>query len=318
MGLAASIIIPTHNRADILRHSLPRLFVQTVPQDSFEIIVVDDASGDGTAIAVESFARPNLLYRRQEVNRGAGAARNVAIATARSGLLVFLDDDAFVLPDYLERHLAAHRNAPSLIATGPIVEVSEIPPAGGEPGRFGGWHGNPFPTGNASVNRNLVLEAGGFDESFGIYGWEDSELHRRLMRLGARGRYVREAPIFHYKPQAVRQNFAERLKREKNRGAMGAMFYAKHPAFAVGWQTKQLGGFYALDRFVDGVLGLSALAECALATGEAPSSALMRLLVINHMEIDSGRREWNRLGDEGRRAMARETREKVKPSSRPR
>ena len=129
MGLAASIIIPTHNRADILRHSIPRLFAQTISSDRYEIIVVDDASGDDTADVVNGFAQPNLFYRRQEVNRGAGAARNVAIALSKGECLVFLDDDAFVRPDFLERHLAAHENAASLIVTGPIVRRHKNWPA---------------------------------------------------------------------------------------------------------------------------------------------------------------------------------------------
>jgi len=74
----------------------------------FELCCCDDGSTDGTAEVLERFAGPfPVRLARHEVNRGVTAARNSALALARSPLLVFLDADVVVEPDTLSRLLDA-------------------------------------------------------------------------------------------------------------------------------------------------------------------------------------------------------------------
>lgn len=286
-----SLIVPTRNRAHILQQSLPRLLRQERGRFTHEVIVVDDASEDDTGDVLRDCRRENLVALRMERHRASAAARNRAVAAARGAILLFVDDDCFVGRDFVARHADRHGNRSPAVVTGPIVEVDEIPESDPpDTGRFRGWHRNPFPGGNVSVARALVLAAGGFDESLSAYGWEDTELHRRLMELGVRSEFVWKARVFHYKPRAHRDDFIARLQCERARGTMGANFYAKHPRLAVGFQTKQLSVFKAIDAGLDRLLGLDRAVEETLRTGKVPRPAAWRFLLRLHAEIAGGGR----------------------------
>lgn len=308
-----SVIIPTRNRADVLRLSLPRFLAQSLPPDRFEIIVVDDASEDDTETAVAEQGRANLFFSKLPGHRAAGFARNRAIERARGELLVFVDDDSLVEPDFLSVHLDAHRGLTDGIVTGPIVEVDRPQTLPASSLRsWQGMHTNPFPTLNASVARSLVVDAGGFDEEFDEYGWEDPELYYRMRRNPVVTRYERRAPVFHYKPVKVRGNFSGMVEQARSRGRMGALFYAKHPCFSVGLQTKLLSIIRAADVMANAALGFDARLDRIMRTGRPPGTAVWRSLLLNHVEIDTGRRQWKRLGPEGREELARATRTKGK------
>ncbi|MBN1613550.1 MAG: glycosyltransferase family 2 protein [Deltaproteobacteria bacterium] len=307
--IGASLILPTRNRADVLRLSLPRFLDQTVAAGDYQIVVVDDASQDDTARVVRAFSAPNLIYCRLEKRSSAPAARNLALTLAEGRVLVFVDDDSLVRPDFLERHLAVHARHRRAVVSGPIVEVSK-PPEERYPtsGMLLGRHFNPFPTGNASVERQLVVAAGGFDEDFQCYGWGDPELYFRLAGMGTRRYYDWRAPIYHYKPDSVRRDFFLNCRREESRGANGALFYAKHPQLAVGLQTKQLATIRRIDAILDRLLGLETRLNRARESGLEPPSAFWKWLLLNHVEVSAGRRVWQDLGPERRRDLAEKTR----------
>lgn len=286
-----SVIVPTRNRANILQQSLPRLLQQEDGTFTYEVIVADDASRDHTGDVLRDCRCEKLVVVSMKRHHARAAARNRAVAAARGAILLFVDDDCFVGKDFLARHAQRHANRSPLAVTGPIVEVDAVPESSPpETGRLRGWHRNPFPGGNVSVARALVLAAGGFDESLSAYGWEDTELHRRLMALGVRREFVRDARVFHYKPRAHRDDFIARLQCERERGAMGAHFYAKHPCLTVGFQTKQLSVFKAMDAGLDRLFGLDRAVEKVLRTGKVPRLAAWRLLLRLHAEIVADRR----------------------------
>jgi len=102
-----SVIIPTYNRAWILREAVDSVLGQDF--ESFELIVVDDGSTDDTAEILAAYG-DRLRVIRQE-NRGVSAARNTGIRAAGGTLIAFLDSDDFWLPGklacqvaYLEAH----------------------------------------------------------------------------------------------------------------------------------------------------------------------------------------------------------------------
>ncbi len=101
-----TVIIPTYNRKNLLPRAIDSVLSQTVPD--FEIVVVDDASTDGTeAMLKERYTDPCIRYDRLPENRGVHAARNRGLDLARGEYVVFLDSDDELYPHALERSLKA-------------------------------------------------------------------------------------------------------------------------------------------------------------------------------------------------------------------
>ncbi|HWC60533.1 MAG TPA: glycosyltransferase family A protein [Verrucomicrobiae bacterium] len=122
-----SIIIPTYNRAALLREALESVFKQKF--SDFEVIVVDDGSTDGTEETLRAFAGKIRCFGQR--NRGPGAARNLGAARAEGKYLAFLDSDDLLFPwslDVYDDVIRAH-NSPAFIAGKPKVfrESAELP-----------------------------------------------------------------------------------------------------------------------------------------------------------------------------------------------
>ena len=98
-----SVIIPTYNRAALLREAIDSVLAQTYAD--FEIIVVDDGSVDDTAAMLATLTDPRLRYVRQ-ANAGRSAARNQGLALAQGEFICFLDDDDAFLPNKLSDQTA--------------------------------------------------------------------------------------------------------------------------------------------------------------------------------------------------------------------
>jgi len=98
-----SVIIPTRNRAHVLRRSIESVLDQTIR--NLELLVIDDASDDHTEFLVRSITDPRIRYIRSQSHRGAPAARNMGISETRGAYLAFQDSDDEWLPNKLERQL---------------------------------------------------------------------------------------------------------------------------------------------------------------------------------------------------------------------
>src|SRR5262245_44117839 len=86
-----SVIIPTHNRAELLRSAITSVLNQTF-QD-FEIIVIDDASKDHTREVIGHFNDARIKVIHNQVSKGAAGARNIGIMNTNCEYIAFLDDD---------------------------------------------------------------------------------------------------------------------------------------------------------------------------------------------------------------------------------
>ncbi|MBV9441023.1 MAG: hypothetical protein JOZ24_13640, partial [Candidatus Eremiobacteraeota bacterium] len=97
---------------------------------------------------------------------------------------------------------------------------------------------NWFWTSNVSVRRaRLDAAGGGFDESFGEYGWEDIELGLRLRALGTRAVFNRRAVVFHYKPRPNGTNVAARLRQARAQARTAVRLARLHPRARVALAT---------------------------------------------------------------------------------
>ena len=110
---AVSVIIPTYNRAELLRLAVTSVLNQTF-QD-FEIIVVDDASEDHTHEVVHNFRDKRIKYIRHEVNKRVAAARNTGVLNSSGAYIAFVDDDDEWLPKKLQMQVALLENSPSTV-----------------------------------------------------------------------------------------------------------------------------------------------------------------------------------------------------------
>lgn len=230
-----SVVVPAYNQATTLARTLETLGSQTLAGHLYEVIVVDDGSTDETAAVVRRRSaedhRIQLLQHTQ--NRGRSAARNTGVRAARGGIVVLLDGDIVVRPDFLEHHLDAHRRSDRpVLCRGPVVDI----PDGRLPDRRPILATSPayLTTANASLPRSELLAAGLFDENFPAYGWEDFDLGFRLQRRGLPRVFCREAVAYHIPPTDT--PLEQALRKEEERARAAVYLYRKHP----GWQTRLL------------------------------------------------------------------------------
>lgn len=110
--IGCSIILPSRNGADTLPLVLPALESAVAGAAGVEIILVDNASGDGTAELMRAFAARTGAKVLAETIPGKSNALNRAIAQSTGEMLVFLDDDAIPCPEWLEAYREAHAAEP--------------------------------------------------------------------------------------------------------------------------------------------------------------------------------------------------------------
>ncbi len=104
-----SVVIPCYNRRDKIMASVASVLAQSY--DHLELIVVDDASTDGTPRLFSDLRDPRLTYLRYEENRGACYARNYGAERSHGSLLAFHDSDDIWHPDKLEKQVAFLRQS---------------------------------------------------------------------------------------------------------------------------------------------------------------------------------------------------------------
>src|ERR1700687_4359895 len=109
-----SVVVPTYNRIDTLRVVLPALLEQALDGASYEIVIADSHSTDGTPQYVLDLIATVGNERLRYVPgayAGRASARNAGVAAARADVVLFTDADIIASPDLLERHAACHRDA---------------------------------------------------------------------------------------------------------------------------------------------------------------------------------------------------------------
>lgn len=194
--LAVSVLLATHQRLPVLLECLEGFARQTLPRGSFEVIVIDDGSRDGTAEALASLRLPVPFSGLSVPPGGAAKARIAGLPRARGEFVLFVNDDTIPDPDLVRAHLAAHAElGPKPVSVlgsfrQPVEHLDNALmhlldrstllfgyPAF-EPGStIAGRH---YYTCNASTPRAAIEAVGGFDPAFWHYGCEDTDLGLRL------------------------------------------------------------------------------------------------------------------------------------------
>ena len=183
--LAASVIIPVHNRKSELQACLWALAAQDFPLSQFEVIVCDDGSTeDFSQVLAEARQRQLQISYVRQPNKGPAAARNLGIKHAKAEIVAMTDSDT--LPDaaWLKNLIEALAADPSAVGVEGRVfanNENEFAPLGEGPEN---QSGGVYLTCNMAYRRRVLFEVGGFDETFPFPAYEDVELAARAIQRG--------------------------------------------------------------------------------------------------------------------------------------
>lgn len=258
-GARITVIVCTYNGADALPSTLAALEAQTLDRDSYEILVVDDGSSDGSSSVAQ---RLGARVVRQEPNGGIAAARNAGIGAAETPLVAFTDDDCEPEPDWLAE-IAAAFDDPTVDGASGCVEV--VPGDGivlsylcannplrplpadllvssrllyrlwlylrglAQPGQRAFAAGSELYSlvgANMAFRTDFLRQLGGFDPAF-RFGGEEEELCRRAHSRPGSARFVyRPGALVHH---SFEEDLGDTLRRARAYGRGNARQSAKHP-----------------------------------------------------------------------------------------
>jgi glycosyltransferase involved in cell wall biosynthesis len=224
--ISLDVLLPTFNRADLLRLTLESLGKAFVPGELFtNLIVIDNNSTDDTAQVVERFqsALPFPVHYVIERQQGLSAALNAGIAWGHGDLVGMINDDEEVGRHWFETIYDAFAGSGLDFIGGPCKPKWEAPKPAWVSQEFGGiigWvdngterreYGREFngmlTGGNAVIKRRVFEHIGMFNMSLGrtdkgLLSCEDRDLFERLLEGRYKGHYVPELVIYHHVPAA--------------------------------------------------------------------------------------------------------------------
>ena len=191
-----SIIIPTHNRAHLIKNAIASVIVQTYAD--FELIIVDDGSSDTTTKVINGFHddRIKLVFQN---NKGASSARNKGASVANGLYLIFLDSDDELSDEILENYAHVIKSKyPELVLTDKLrfnLKGESCINKAIDPHNVG-IALNVLSPGSYCIKKSLFMEVNGFDEQL-KYG-ENTELQYRLFRKKREVSFINTIGVTHY------------------------------------------------------------------------------------------------------------------------
>jgi O-antigen biosynthesis protein len=223
---AASVVIPNWNGLDLLRKFLPSVIKALEGHPDNEIIVVDNASSDGSvAFLREHF--PGVRVLAQTENLGFGGGSNTGFAAAKNDIVVLLNNDMRVEPDFLAPLLAPFSD-PLVFSVSCQIFFSDPAKRREETGLTETWWESgrlrvshridpeitmtypcAYPGGGSSAfHRQKFLEIGGFDELFKPFYYEDTALGHLAWKRGWKVLYEPRSIVFHEHRGTIGKKFS--------------------------------------------------------------------------------------------------------------
>lgn len=282
--MKATIQLCTFNRSALLERVLDACFEQTVADDVYEVVLVNDGSTDDTAAVVERMrGRAACAFVTiDQANFGLSRARNAGIAAATGERIVFIDDDVLPLPNFVEEHLRAAEKKPGRIVRGGAINVESFDDLPPPVWSLRNYSGNYFWTTNVSVPLATLRAVGGFNEAFSEYGWEDIDVGLRLRAAGVRATFNPRALVYHCKPRARGADVETMQRQARAQARTAAALTRLHPQ----WRARLATGNYPAARIVHRVIGRSGVPDrCrALLRGVEPNR------LLDNRELHAARR----------------------------
>lgn len=231
-----SIIVCTYNRDKYLYGALQCIAENGYPTDAYEIVLVNNMSTDNTESECQRFQNdyPTVDFRYfVETQQGLSFARNRGIKESRGEILLFLDDDSYIQPNYLinlQHQLETFPNADAF--GGKIDPVFES----GEPPKWlSKWNyswvsaidmgdkvcpfeGKAFPIGaNMGISKAMLSKIGVFNTELGrskknLMGGEEKDLFERIRQQGGNIYYFPDVVVQHViPPSRTTKDYVKRL-----------------------------------------------------------------------------------------------------------
>lgn len=257
-----TVAICTWNRAESLARTLEQITRLTPPACSWEVVVVNNNSGDATDEVLRHFSQRLPLRPCFEAKQGLSHARNAAVSRSNGSYIVWTDDDVLVDSEWLVAYERAIIRWPDAsVLGGPIQPLFEgTPPTwlvsawmdvadafalrdlGPEPIKFDGARAVPF--GANYVVRSLEQKKFPYDPELGrklksgSLG-EETAVIRAILNAGGTGWWIPDAKVQHYIPKArqsiqyLRQYFKLQGKTNRNVEAVGASMLFGRPRWAL-------------------------------------------------------------------------------------
>ena len=185
-----SVIIPTFNQQLYLGRCIRSLLKQTMNDEDYEIILVNDGSNDNTKDALNPFM-DDIIYIENEKNIGLAKSLNIGIKQARGQFIVRVDSDDFVHWDYLKilsMHLQMNHSMDAVCCDYYLVDndqniIEQV-----------NIINNPIGCG-IMFRLSHLIEIGLYDENFMM--WEDKDLRMRFEKKYKISRI--ELPLYRYR-----------------------------------------------------------------------------------------------------------------------
>jgi glucosyl-dolichyl phosphate glucuronosyltransferase len=230
-----SAIISTYNRAHFLDVLFDSITKQTIAPDRFEVVIVNNNCTDNTEDVCQKFRTENpsvKVFYCIETQQGLSYGRNRGIAESKGRIVTFLDDDAFLAPDFFETTLNFFDKHNEINAIGGkiLLHYMEKKPSwynpylasllgyfnpGDNEGPFGKH--NYFRGSNMSFRKEIFEKYGDFNTSLGrvgksLFGNEEKELYFRFKDKGEAMWYVPSAVVYHLVP--IERTYSDFVKRQ--------------------------------------------------------------------------------------------------------
>lgn len=249
-----SVIIPTHNRKNKIVKLLNSILQSDYPKEKLEIIVVDDASNDGTREEIAKlFPEVKVVVNKEE--RLPAACRNIGILHARGDLIFLVDDDNIVAPNTIKELARTLLSSKQIGVVGPIMyyyrdpkriwcagikrnmvtsQTKRIGMGEIDDGQFNGLiESNDFP--NAFMfKREIIKKVGLFDEKTFPIHYEEADFGERVRKAGYKIVCNPKAKVWHEVPLPEEVRDKSRLFHVHNQlrayyaGRNRIIFHKKH------------------------------------------------------------------------------------------
>lgn len=226
--MAVSIVVPSHNSRSTLGKLLVSLLNQDLPKNMFEIILIDDASTDGSIESVQDIIENakgyNIKTLRNQRKTGPAGTRNVGIQFAKE-IVAFIDADCTADPSWLRRLIEGFTDNSIGVVYGRVLASDDsllIPTIRTAPITAGSVR---CTTCNIAYRKDVLLDIGLFDEEFKKAWREDSDLALRALEKGWQIAYAQDAVVYHI----IKTLSLSQLIRNTMMCEYDNLLYRKHP-----------------------------------------------------------------------------------------